>query len=162
VHDQVGVREAAAAQAAARAVAHGGRATFRALDNLMGRDIEATVIARLRAQLAVQVSAPLAVSAKGQQYYFDEEHAAYNDIDIKHGDAFAVVVCQGQLPYEEMIVRLWHHYADEVWLVDRSDEMITIIPREGLIRVFAVGETLRSARVPGLAISVAALFEISN
>jgi hypothetical protein len=128
----------------------------------MSRDIEATVIARLRALLVAQVGAPLAVSAKGQQYYFNEESAAYNDIDVKRGDAFAVVVCQGQLPYEEMIVRIWHRYADEVWLVDRSDQMISVIPREGVIRVFAVGETLRSARLPGLAISIASVFDAGN
>jgi hypothetical protein len=128
----------------------------------MGRDIEASVITRLRAQLAAQVGAPLAVSAKGHQYYFGEESAAYNDIDVKHGESFAIVVCQGQIPGETLIVQIWHRYADEVWLVDRSDQMISIIPRKGLIRVFAVGETLRSERLPGVAISIADIFEIAN
>ncbi len=129
----------------------------------MGREIEPQVITRLRAELSAQVAAPLEVSAKGHQYFFDEDSAAYNDIDVKDAkQAFAVVVVQGQLPGEELIVRIWHRYADEVWLVDRSDEMISIIPREGLIRVFAVGETLHSARLPGVAISIAAIFEVSN
>lgn len=128
----------------------------------MGRDIEALVISRLRKQLAAQVTGPLAVSAKFQQYFFDEDSAAYCDIDVKEGDVFAVVVCQGQLPTEELIVRIWHKYADEVWLVDRSDEMISIIPKEGLIRVFAVGETLHSDRLPGVAISIAAVFAATN
>ena len=128
----------------------------------MGREIEAEVIGRLRAALAAQVAAPLEVSAKGHQYFFDEDSAAYSDIDVKQGEAFAVVVVQGQLPSEELIVRIWHRYADEVWLVDRSDEMISIIPREGLIRVFAVGETLRSARLPEIALSIASIFEVSN
>ena len=128
----------------------------------MGRDIEPLVITRLRAELAGQVGAPLAVSEKSQQYWFDEESAAYNDIDVKQGDAFAVVVVQGQLPSETLIVQIWHRFADEVWLVDRSDNMISIIPRDGLIRVFAVGETLRSERLPGVSISIASIFSVAN
>lgn len=128
----------------------------------MGRDIEALVITRLRAELTAQISAPLEVSTKSQQYWFDEESAAYNDIDVKQGEAFAVVVCQGQLPTEEMIVRIWHRLADEVWLVDRADNMISVIPREGVVRVFAVGETLRSVRLPSVAISIASIFSVAN
>lgn len=128
----------------------------------MGRDIEPAVIARLRALLSSQVKAPLEVSRKGHQYFFDEDSAAYNDIDIKQGESFAVVVVQGALPGEEMIVRIWHRYADEVWLVDRTDQMVSIIPRKGLIRVFAVGETLRSARVQDVAVSIADIFEVAN
>ena len=128
----------------------------------MGRDIEPQVITRLRAQLGEQVSEPLVVSAKSHQYFFDEESAAYNDIDVKQGDAFAVVVVQGQLPSETLIVQIWHRYADEVWLVDRSDNMISIIPRDGVIRVYAVGETLRSERLPGVAISIASIFAVAN
>lgn len=128
----------------------------------MGRDIEPLVITRLRAELSGQIAAPLEVSAKSQQYWFDEESAAYNDIDVKQGEAFAVVVVQGQLPSETLIVQIWHRYADEVWLVDRSDNMVSIIPRDGLIRVFAVGETLRSERLPGVAISIATIFSLSN
>ena len=128
----------------------------------MGRDIEPAVITRLRDELSRQITAPLEVSARSHQYWFDEASAAYNDIDVKQGEAFAIVVVQGQLPYEELIVRIWHRYADEVWLVDRSEQMISIIPRAGLIRVFAVGETLRSERLPGLALSIASIFGVSN
>jgi len=128
----------------------------------VGRDIEPAVITRLRASLTSQVKAPLEVSAKGHQYFFDEDSAAYNDIDIKRGEEFAVVVVQGSLPAEELIVRIWHRYADEVWLVDRSDQMISIIPRAGLIAVFAVGETLRSARLPKVTIGIADVFEVAN
>lgn len=128
----------------------------------MGRDIEPAVITRLREALAAEVAAPLEVSAKHHQYWFDEDSAAYADIDIKHGEAFVVAIVQGQLPSEELIVRIWHRFADEVWLVDRTDQMISIIPREGLIRVFAVGETLRSERLPGVAISIATIFEVGN
>lgn len=128
----------------------------------MGRDIEPSVITRLRAALTAQVRAPLEVSTKGHQYFFDEDSAAYSDIDVKRGETFAVVVVQGQLPSEELIVRIWHRYSDEVWLVDRSDQMISIIPREGLIAVFAVGETLRSARVPEVSISISDVFDAAN
>ena len=128
----------------------------------MGRDIEPQVITRLRAELAEQVSAPLVVSAKSHQYFFDEESAAYSDIDVKQGDASAVVGGQGQVPSERVGVRVWHRYADEVWLVDRSDNMISIIPRDGVIRVYAVGETLRSERLPAVAISIASIFAVAN
>jgi hypothetical protein len=128
----------------------------------MGRDIEPAVITRLRTTLSAQVKPPLEVSTKGHQYFFDEDSAAYSDIDVKRGETFAVVVVQGQLPGEELIVRIWHRYADEVWLVDRSDQMISVIPREGLIAVFAVGETLASARLPEVSISISDVFEIAN
>jgi hypothetical protein len=128
----------------------------------MGRDIEPSVITRLRAELVAQVAPPLVVSGKGHQYFFDEDSAAYSDIDVKQDEAFAVVIVQGQLPSEELIVRIWHRYSDEVWLVDRSDQMISIIPRDGLIRVFAVGETLRSERLLGVVISISTIFAIVN
>ena len=44
-------------------------------------------IAKLRSELAGQVKRPLEVSEKSTQYWFDEESAAYNDIDIKLGGA---------------------------------------------------------------------------
>jgi hypothetical protein len=119
-------------------------------------------IARLRSELVDQVKHPLEVSKEHTQYWFDEESAAYNDIDVKLGDAFAIVVCQGTLPSEEMIVRVWHRYADEVWLVDRAEHVIFVIPRDGKIRVFPVGETLHSMRLPEVAISVAAVFSVVN
>jgi hypothetical protein len=40
--------------------------------------------------------------------------------------------------------------------------MISIIPRDGLIRVFAVGETLRSERLLGVVISISTIFAIVN
>ena len=119
-------------------------------------------IAKLRSELASQVKRPLEVSEKFTQYYFDEDSAAYNDIDVKHGDSFAVVVCQGALPSEELVCRVWHKYADEVWLVDRAENVLFVVPREGAIRVFEVGETLHSKRLPDVAISVAAEFGIAN
>lgn len=124
--------------------------------------MEPVPIARLRSALVDQVTRPLEVSTQHTQYWFDEDSAAYNDIDVKLGEAFAIVVCQGALPSEEMIVRVWHRYADEVWLVDRAEHVIFVIPRDGKIRVFEVGETLHSTRLPEVAISVAGVFAIAN
>jgi hypothetical protein len=129
---------------------------------MASRDIEAAVITRLRAELAAQVKAPLMVSAKATQYWFDEESAAHSDIDVRHGETFAVVVVQGALPSEELIVRIWHRYADEVWLVDRSEQVISVVPRTGVIRVYEIGEAVRSVRLPDISISVAAMFGVVN
>src|SRR5690606_32293456 len=56
------------------------------------------VVARLRAQLVDQISAPFTVSATSNQYYFNDESAAYNEIEVRQGEAFAVVVVRGALP----------------------------------------------------------------
>jgi hypothetical protein len=128
----------------------------------MNRDIEPEVIVRLRAELDRQIAAPLAVSAKSTQYRFDEDSAAYCDIDVKQGDAFAVVVVQGCLPSEELIVRIWHRYADEVWLIDRSEQVVIVVPRESVVHVFEIGETVRSVRLPQFSTTVASIFGITN
>jgi hypothetical protein len=120
------------------------------------------VIARLREQLVAQIVAPLEVSATSQQYYFDEESAAYCEIDVKLGEAFAMVVVRGALPSEEFVVRVWHRYADEVWLVDSVEQVVFIVPREGEIRVFEIGEIVRSLRLPDVAIAVSTIFGIVN
>lgn len=116
------------------------------------------VIARLREQLARQIGAPLVVSATSKQYYFDEDHAAYCEIEVRHGDAFAAVVVLGALPSEEFVVRVWHRYADEVWLVDVAEQVVFVVPRIGPIRVFAVGEDVHSARLPDVQVPVATVF----
>ena len=120
------------------------------------------VIARLRAELAQQVTAPLTVSTTSHQYYFDEESAAYCEIEIKHGEAFAAVVVRGALPSEEFVVRVWHRYADEVWLVDSVEQVVFVVPRNGVIRVFEVGEIVRSSRLPDVHIAVSTVFGIVN
>ena len=120
------------------------------------------VVARLRAELASQIAAPFAVSTTSNQYYFDEDHAAYNEIEVRQGEAFAMVVVRGALPSEEFVVRVWHRYADEVWLLDSVEQVVFVVPREGEIRVFEVGETLRSPRLPDVAIAVSAVFGILN
>jgi hypothetical protein len=120
------------------------------------------VIARLRAELLQQVAPPLVVSATSQQYYFDEESAAYCEIEIKQGEAFAAVVVRGALPSEEFVVRVWHRYADEVWLVDSIEQVIFVVPRNGVIRVFEIGEVVRSLRLPDIHIAVSTVFGIVN
>ena len=120
------------------------------------------VIARLRAQLAEQVSAPLTVSTTSNQYYFDEDSAAYNEIEIRSGVAFVMVVVRGSLPSEEFVVRVWHRYADEVWLVDSIEQVVFVVPRTGVIRVFEIGEQVRSTRLPGVQIEVSTIFNIVN
>jgi hypothetical protein len=120
------------------------------------------VVARLRAQLTEQIAAPLTVSKTSNQYYFDEDSAAYNEIEVRSGVAFAMVVVRGSLPSEEFVVRVWHRYADEVWLVDSIEQVVFVVPRAGVIRVFEVGEQVRSTRLAGVQIAVSTIFGIVN
>ena len=115
-------------------------------------------IGRLRARLAVQIAEPLAVSATSQQYFFDEDSAAYAEIDIKRGEAFVVVVVIGSLPSEQFIVDVWHRFAREVWLIDTRDETVSVATAGEPPRVLGRGDTLRSAELPGVAIAIDALF----
>ena len=120
------------------------------------------MIARLRARLSLQVAEPLVVSSTFQQFHFAEDSAAHSEIDIRDGEEFAVVVVLGALPSEEFVVRVWHRYAAEVWLVDVDEEAVLVVPREGVIRVYEPGETLVSTRLPEVAIPVRDLFGFAN
>ena len=120
------------------------------------------VVARLREELMQQIRVPLQVSMTSNQYYFDEDHAAYNEIEVRLGEAFAMVVVRGALPSEEFVVRVWHRYADEVWLIDSVEQVVFVVPRAGVIRVFEVGEMLRSPRLPHVHIAVSSIFGIVN
>ena len=73
-----------------------------------------------------EASAPLVVSAGPQQYFFDEDSAAYAEIDVKRGDAFAVVVVIGSLPSEQFVVDVWHRFAREVWLVATHEDAVYV------------------------------------
>ncbi len=120
-----------------------------------------SAIARLRVHLAVQVAAPLVVSAGSAQYVFDEDSAAYAEIDVKRGDrgdSFAVVVVIGSLPSEQFVVEVWHRFAKEVWLVAPHEEAVYVARADEPVRVLDRTCTLRSAELPGVAISVDALF----
>ena len=119
---------------------------------------EPLAIARLRARLIDQVRAPLAVATASQQYFFDEDSAAYAEIDIKRGEAFHIVVVIGSLPSEQFIVDVWHRYAREVWLVDTREEVVYVARVGAPQRVLDRSELLRSAELPGVAIAVDALF----
>lgn len=119
-------------------------------------------IARLRARLAADVAAPLEVSARPQQYFFDEDHAAYAEIDVKRGDDFKLVVVIGSLPSEEFIVGVWHRYAPEVWLVDPRDEHVHIARKDGTVHELDRTQTLDTPELPGVAIPVDALFALAN
>jgi hypothetical protein len=119
---------------------------------------EPSSIARLRARLVDQAQAPLVVSAHAQQYFFDEDSAAYAEIDIKRGESFVVVVVIGSLPSEQFIVDVWHRFTREVWLVDTRDQELYLARAGEPHRVLDRKATLRSTELPGVAIAVDALF----
>lgn len=118
----------------------------------------APAIARLRARLAAQVGPPLVVGDGPRQYYFDEDSAAYAELEVKRGDAFAVVVVVGALPSEQFIVEVWHRFVPEVWLVDPREEELHVARVGEPARVLRGAATLRSAELPGVAIAIAGLF----
>lgn len=115
-------------------------------------------IGRLRARLAAQVQPPLVVSAGSQQYFFDEDSAAYAEIDVKRGESFALVVVIGSLPSEQFIVDVWHRFAREVWLVDTREETVYVARAGEPQRVLDRHDALRSPELPGVSIAVDALF----
>jgi len=114
-------------------------------------------IGRLRARLEIQLTPPFAVAGP-QQYHFDEDTAAYAELEVKRGDGFHVVVVVGSLPSEQFIVDVWHRFAREVWLVDVSDDTVYVAPAGGPSRRLERGDTLRSPELPGVAIAIDALF----
>jgi len=119
-------------------------------------------IARLRARLAGQVGEPLVVSDGSRQYSFDEDTAAYAEIDVQRGNAFVLVVVIGSLPSEEFVVNLWHRFVREVWLLDPREEAVYIARPGEPVRVLDRSGTLRSVELPGVAISVDALFALPS
>jgi hypothetical protein len=126
--------------------------------------IEPAPIVRLRALLATQVHPSLEVSAKPTQYRFGEDSAAFNEIDVRAGEHFVVVVVfgGGGDPADTFITRVWHRHADEVWLVDELALTITVAPRNGATRVFDVQHTLQSVRLPDLVIPLTSVFVAGN
>jgi hypothetical protein len=115
-------------------------------------------IEQLRAQLAAQVGPGLSVSAAARQYNFDEDSAAFAEIDVKRGEDFVVVVVVGSLAFDQFVVDVWQRFAREVWLVDASDEVIAIAHTDAPVRVIGRGRTVRSAELPGVAIAIDAVF----
>jgi hypothetical protein len=119
-------------------------------------------IARLRARLAVQVGGALAVSARPRQYVFDEDSAAYAEIDVRRGERFALVIVIGSLPSEQFIVDVWHRFVREVWLIDTREEVVHVARVGDPDRVVDRSGTLSSADLPGVAIAVDALFALPS
>jgi hypothetical protein len=124
--------------------------------------LEHPALGRLRDYLIAQVGPPLVVGDRARQYYFDEDHAAHCEIDVKRLDAFVLVVVLGALPSEEFVTAVWQRYADEVWLLDTQDEQLTIARREAPIRVLDRTETITSPALPGVAIAVDVLFQLPS
>jgi len=118
-------------------------------------------IERLRAELASQVPRHFRVTAKSTQYYMDEDTAAFCAIDVQpgasHGFGIVVVPCRDERR-DALMIRVWHGFADEVWLVDPVERTILVTRHDGEPSLVRAGETLGSGSVPGLAIDVAALF----
>lgn len=121
-------------------------------------------IAALRASLAEAVGdTGLVVSAAPRQLYFDEDSAAYAEIDVAHAQPalrFELVVNIGSLPSEAFLVDVWHRYAPEVWLVDPSDACVYVARREAPALRLSGRDRLRPRALPGAAIVVASLFEL--
>lgn len=119
-------------------------------------------IARLRAWLSAELAAPLAVSAGPHQYVFDEDSAAYAEIDVRCGDDFALVIVIGSLPSEQFIVDVWHRFAREVWLVDTREEAVYVARAGEPGRVVDRTGTLSSPELPGVSIAVDTLFALPS
>ena len=116
---------------------------------------------RLRDLLRGQLLPPLRVSASSNQYWFDEESAAYAEIDVRDDDGFVVVVVYGSRD-DHFIARTWHRHAPEIWLVDPEDRTVTRAVRDGDVTVLDAAQTLTSSRLPGVAIPIAALFPLAR
>jgi hypothetical protein len=113
---------------------------------------------RMRAMLRLQLGEGLTVSETRTQYHFDEDSAAFAEVDIREGETFVVAVVRGSLPQDELIAEIWLARAAEVWLVDPIEKIVTRAPSDEPARELGPSETLRSPLVPGVAIPVAALF----
>ena len=108
--------------------------------------------------LRLQLPGRLAVSDHRTQYHFDEQSAAFAEVDIRDGDEFVIAVVRGSLPQDEVIAQIWLEHAKEVWLVDPMDQTVTRAQADEPTQELGARETLRSPLVPGVAIPVAALF----
>lgn len=115
-------------------------------------------IARLRLHLEAQLG-----DAVGgpRQHVFGEDSAAYAELEVRRGEAFALVVVIGSLPSEQFVVDVWQRHTPEVWLVDVSDDTVYIARGDAVAR-FTAGDVLRSPHLPGVAIPVAAIFGVAN
>jgi hypothetical protein len=88
-------------------------------------------VERLRETLRRQVQPSLNVSNEGMNYWFDEDSTAWCEIDVQvQPDAdespfVGVVINQAAGPGIEFMVRTWHYYAHEVWVIDAERSLVT-------------------------------------
>ncbi|MDG4788427.1 hypothetical protein O7626_21235 [Micromonospora sp. WMMD1102] len=125
-------------------------------------------VERLRDTLRAQVSPSLNVSEKRTQYWFDEDSAAYCEIDVQarqgSGDSpfVVVVIAETVGPKIEFMVRAWHRYAPEVWNVGVEQSTVTRMLRDGTRDVQGLGSILVSPLLPGVAVAVERLFSTTD
>lgn len=117
---------------------------------------------RLRTLLRERVSPPLRVSDQRTQYWFDEDSAAYCEIDVRDptadGAGFVVVVTAASASpgRDAFVARVWHRYVADVWVV--GTEKITRMAWEAGSVVLGPDQTLTSPSLPGVEIQVRAVY----
>jgi hypothetical protein len=124
-------------------------------------------VERLREALRRQVQSSLTVSGEGVNCWFDEDSAAWSEIDVQvqpvadESPFVVVVINQPSGPGIEFMVRTWHHYAPEVWVIDAERSLVTRRLRDGTRDARGSGSILSSSLLPGVAIPVETLFRES-
>jgi len=116
---------------------------------------------RLRGLLRDALALPFAVSEKGTQYWFDEDHAGYAEVDVKRGDAFVIVTVVGALDaaLEPLLSRVWLKRAAEIWFVDEAASEVVRLLADGNRITLTTRDLLTTSQLPGVAIPVSTLFE---
>ena len=124
-------------------------------------------VERLRETLRRQAQPSLNVSNEGMNYWFDEDSAAWCEIDVQaqpvadESPFVVVVINQAAGPGIEFMVRTWHYYAHEVWVIDAERSLVTRRLRDGTRDARGIGSILSSSLLPGVAIPVETLFRES-
>lgn len=116
-------------------------------------------IEALRAALSTRVPAPLVVTDQPQQYYFDEDSAAWCEIDVQDPQRFLLVVVKagGSSAVTDFKIRAWLHYASEVWVVHEEARQVTIARPQQPQRIITSGDVCSEA-VPGLVVPISLIF----
>jgi hypothetical protein len=115
-------------------------------------------VQRIRARLTAGVPAGVSVTPDRKNYFFDEDTAAVADVAVHRGDTFLLVIIAGYgSPHWGLLLRIWHRYCDEVWLVDLGARAVTVAARDQPRTTITTG-VLTSAALPGLELPVEELF----
>jgi len=116
---------------------------------------------RLRGLLRDALPSPFEVSARGTQYWFDEDSAAYAEVDVRRGEEFVIVTVVGALEagLEAFLARVWLSRAEEVWFVDEAAWEVVRLRKDGSRVTLTVRDLLTAPALPGVAIPVSTLFE---